>query len=113
MLVMVAYTKIPFTFSYFATAAKAILLLSSADRPSTSCQSFRLGLYLFQLMIDFSIKTKEQKIKVPMSLGVNHQVESPIEEEWNRQYDGMTGICLSVHCDSPIVKSNPTVRPCT
>jgi hypothetical protein len=111
MLVMVvaSSTKMPFRMYYFATAAKAMMLLSSTDEPITSCRIFRFGgLYLFclfQLMFSFQIETKEQKIKIPMSFGVDHQVESTTEEEWNRQWHGMTVICLSVHSNFPIVKS--------
>jgi hypothetical protein len=108
MSVMEAYTKIPFSTYYFATAAKAMLPLSSTDQPIKSCGSFNFGLHLcrlFRIMVSFQIETKEQKIKIPTSFGVDHQVESPSEEEWNRQCHGMTSICLSVHLNFPIVKS--------
>jgi hypothetical protein len=49
-------SKIPFRTYYFATAAKAMLLLSSNDELITSCRSFRFGLYLFWLMVVFQIE---------------------------------------------------------
>jgi hypothetical protein len=105
MSVMVAYTKMPFSTYYFAIAAKALLLLSSDDELITSCRSCRFGLYLFRLMVAFRIEMDKQKINIPMSWGVDHQVEIPTEVEWDRQCHGMTVICLSVHFSFPIGKS--------
>jgi hypothetical protein len=71
MSVMVAYTKMPFSTYYFATAAKALLLLSSDDELITSCQSFRFGLYLFQLMVAFRNEMDKQKNNIPIRWGVD------------------------------------------
>jgi hypothetical protein len=109
MLVMVAYTKMPLITYYFATVAKAMLLLSSDNELITSCRSFRFGLYLFRLMVAFRIEMDKQKINMPMSFGVDHQVEIPTKEEWDRQCHGMTVICLPVHL-SPLELSNWQVQ---
>jgi hypothetical protein len=56
-------------------------------------------------MVAIQIEMDRQKINIPMSFGMDHQMKSPTEEEWDSQCHGMTVICLSVHLNFPIGKS--------